>query len=203
MGQISDVGALRKILPEPNDLTLAKIRDHLDEQSRAFIARSPFLLLSTCCEDGTLEVSPKGDRPGFVGVEDVRTVLLPDRAGNNIAIGLTNIIRNPNVGMIFLCPGTGETLRIAGRATMHDDSDMCERLATRGQPAKLVIRISVDRAYFHCARSLLRAQLWKPDSWPEPVRVSFGKIIAEVKNGDKKTADDIDAFVREGYRTGL
>jgi hypothetical protein len=86
---------------------------------------------------------------------------------------------------------------------MHDDSDMCERLATRGQPAKLVIRISVDRAYFHCARSLLRAQLWKPDSWPEPVRVSFGKIIAEVKNGDKKTADDIDAFVREGYRTGL
>lgn len=203
MGQISDVGGLRKILPEPNSLTLAKIRDHLDEQSRAFVARSPFLLLSTSCEDGTLEVSPKGDQPGFVGIEDVRTVLLPERAGNNMAIGLTNIIRNPNVGMIFLCPGTGETLRIAGRATLHDDSDLCQRFAIRAQPAKLVIRISVARTYFHCARAVLRAQLWKPDSWPEPMRVSFGKIIAEVTKGDKKTADDIDAFVREGYRTGL
>jgi|SRR5580704_13442819 PPOX class probable FMN-dependent enzyme len=203
MSEITSATALRAMIGEPNRLTRKKIRDRLDEQARAFIARSPFLLLATSNEDGSLEVSPKGDEPGFVAFEDDCTLLVPDRAGNNLAFGLMNILRNPNVALIFLSPGTGETLRVSGRASLHDDAEECRRLSARGQAAKLVIRIDVARTYFHCARSVLRANLWNPDRWPEPMKISFGRIIADATDGDSAMADQIDLRVSEGYRTGL
>jgi len=203
MSQITTAEQLRAKLAEPNPLTRAKLRTALDAQARDFIARSPFLLLATCNEDGTLEVSPKGDVPGFVHAEDDRTLLVPDRAGNNLAFGLTNVLRDPQVGLIFLLPGTGETLRVSGTATIHDDADLCERLSARGAPAKLVIRIAVTRTFFHCAKALLRSGLWTPEAWPEPMKVSFGRILAEARPGIGATADQIDARVAEGYRTTL
>jgi len=203
MAQIVTIEQLRGKLAEPNPLTRAKLRTALDEQARDFIARAPFLLLATRNEDGTLEVSPKGDVPGFVHVEDERTLLLPDRAGNNLAFGLTNILREPQVGLIFLLPGTGETLRVSGTAAIHDDADLCERLSARGAPAKLVIRIAVTRTFFHCAKALLRSGLWMPDAWPEAMKVSFGRILAEARPDAGVTADQIDTRVREGYRTTL
>jgi PPOX class probable FMN-dependent enzyme len=203
MAEIRTADALRAIMGEPNRLTRMKIREVLDEQAQAFIARSPFLLLATASEDGSLEVSPKGDEPGFVRVEDDRTLLVPDRPGNNLAFGLMNIIANPEVALIFLTPGTGETLRVSGCATLHDDADLCEKLCARGKPAKLVMRVAVSRSYFHCARSVLRANLWSPDAWPEPMKVSFGKIIADATAGSADMAQQIDARVVEGYRTGL
>ncbi len=148
-------------------------------------------------------MSPKGDVQGFVAIEDDRTLLVPDRAGNNLAFGLTNILANPHVGLIFLRPGTGETLRVSGRAILHDDADLRERLSARGQAAKLVLRVRVERCYFHCARSVLRAGLWQPENWPEPMTVSFGRIIAEATAAEASFADRIDSSVREGYRTGL
>jgi uncharacterized protein len=200
MAHITTVDELRAKLAEPNRLTKAKIRPALDAQARAFIAASPFLLLATTNADGSLEVSPKGDAPGFVAIEDERTLLIPDRAGNNLAFGLTNILRNPEVGLIFLCPRTGETLRVSGRASLHDDAPLCERLGARGAAAKLVIRIAITRVYFHCARAVLRAGLWQPDAWPEPVRVSFGRIIAEATAADAAVAEQIDSRVAEVYR---
>ncbi len=114
MVQIKTLEQLRANLAEPNPLTKAKIRTALDDQARAFIAISPFLLLATENEDGSIEIRPKGDGPGFVAVEDDRTLLLPDRPGNNLAFGLTNILRNPEVGFIFLNPAaTDETLRVS------------------------------------------------------------------------------------------
>ena len=107
---------------------------------------------------------------------------------------------NPNVGLIFLLPGTGETLRVSGRAALYDDADLCERLAARGKPAKLVMKVEVVRAYFHCAKSILRANLWKPESWDaDPLKVSFGKLFAELMKMDESAAPDIDARVRAGY----
>ena len=199
MAHITSVAQLRERLPEPTGPTKLKVRDHLDEQSIAFIGRSPFLLLSTVDEVGAVEVSPKGDEPGFVHVLDKNTLLIPDRKGNNLAFGHINILSNPNIGLIFLLPGTGETLRVSGRATLHDDPDLCARLSARGAPAKLVMKVDVLRAYFHCARSIVRASLWQPERWAEPMKVSFGKIFAEIMKMDASAAPKIDEQVRAGY----
>ena len=200
MAQITTVEQLRQHLPEPTGPTKLKVRDHLDEQSIAFVRRSPFLLLSTIDAASGVEVSPKGDEPGFVHVQDKNTLLFPDRPGNNLAFGHLNILANPNVGIIFLAPGTGETLRVSGSATLHDDAGLREKFAARGKPAKLVMKVVVKRAYFHCARSVLRANLWKPEKWDaEPLKVSFGKLFAELMNMDPSAAPGIDERVSAGY----
>lgn len=201
MAHITSVAQLRERLPEPSAATRMKVRDHLDEQSVEFIHRSPFLLLSTVAEDGTVEVSPKGDEPGFVHVEDKNTLLFPDRNGNNLAFGHLNVISNPQVGLIFLAPGTGETLRVSGRAALYDDPELCEKLSSRGKPAKLVMKVDVFRTYFHCARSILRANLWKPEEWStDPLKISFGKIFKEVAKVDDSLISKIDADVQAAYR---
>jgi PPOX class probable FMN-dependent enzyme len=199
MAQITSVDALRRVIPAPRGITKMKVLDHLDEQACEFIARSPFLLLSTVGRDGAVEVSPKGDEIGFARVDDERTILIPDRSGNNLAFGLLNILANANVGMIFLLPGTGETLRVSGTATIHDDEALCHRLSARGKPAKLVMRIAVKHAYFHCARAVLRAGLWETAKWPEPLEVSFGRIFQKLTKADASVAQKIDADVHAAY----
>jgi uncharacterized protein len=200
VAQITSIEALRERLAEPNPITAMKVRPFLDGQAKDFVARSPFLLLATVDAGGAVEVSPKGDAPGFVHVLDDVTLLVPDRAGNNLAFGHINILSNPHVGLIFLSPGTGETLRVSGRATLHDDADLCERLASQGKPAKLVMRLAVDRAYFHCAKAILRSNLWKPETWDaDPLKVSFGKLFAELTKADDTAAKTIDERVHRGY----
>ncbi len=200
MAHITSVARLRELLPERDGPTKLKVRDHLDVQALEFVARAPFLLFSTVDADGFVEVSPKGDEPGFVHAVDRNTLLVPDRPGNNLAFGHLNVLGNPHVGLIFLMPGSGETLRVSGRATLHDDTELCERLAARGKPAKLVMRVAVTRAYFHCARSILRANLWQPDKWAEPMKVSFGKLFAELMQMDQSAAPGIDERVGASYR---
>jgi PPOX class probable FMN-dependent enzyme len=203
MARIETVEQLRAVLPMPRETTKSKILDALDDQAQAFIARSAYLLLATTDDAGTLEVSPKGDEPGFVRVEDARTLLMPERAGNNLAIGLQNILANGRVGMIFLRPPTGETLRVSGRAEIHDDAELRARLGSAGRPALLAIRIHVERCYFHCARATLRSQLWNPQAWGEAQKVSFGRIIAARAGGDATTAEQIDQRIATGYATRL
>ncbi len=200
MSQINSIDALRSLIAPAHPLTRAKILDRLDDQAQAFIARSPFLLLATQNADGSLEVSPKGEAAGFVAIENNRTILIPDRTGNNLAFGLTNLLTNPNVGIIFLLPATGDTLRLSGRATLHDDADVCARLAARGKPAKLFLRVAVIRAYFHCARSILRAELWKPETWGAPFKISVGRIVREQTQGDGDLAKRIDEHTELSYR---
>ncbi|SEO77749.1 MSMEG_1061 family FMN-dependent PPOX-type flavoprotein [Trujillonella endophytica] len=178
MGRISTIEQLREIVPEPSPTAFAKIRDRLCDQGREFLARSPFLVLGTVGDWG-LELSPKGDHPGFVEVVDDRTLLVPERKGNQFALSLANILADPRVAILAIRPATSEVLRISGRATLIDDADVCARLSAGGRPAKLVIRVEIDRAAFHCVRSAARAGLWQPDTWDEPTRVSFGRIYAE------------------------
>lgn len=203
MALINSVDALRKVLAQPRETTKLKLLDALDAQAKDFIKASPFLMLATTAASGRVEVSPKGDLPGFVQVEDDRTILLPDRTGNNLAFGLENIIATGQVGAILLRPGTGETLRLNGRAEIFDDADLLARLGTAERPAVLAIRIHIERCYFHCARSIHRAQLWKPETWSERQRVSFGKIIAPRVGGDDKMAEQMDATVASAYTTRL
>ena len=138
-------------------------------------------------------MSPKGDGPGFVALEDEKTLLIPDRRGNNLAMGLENILDNPHVGVLFLVPGTGETLRVNGSAELRADPALLDRLAARGRPAQLVIRVTVEECFFHCPKAFLRADLWNADGWPEVQRVSFGRILAKRMGKGRDVADKIDA----------
>jgi PPOX class probable FMN-dependent enzyme len=201
--RITSEEQLRQILPPPKPTTKSKLLDHLDQQALGFLAVAPFLLLATSNQDGSLEVSPKGDEPGFVKVEDPRTVLIPDRAGNNLAFGLTNILHRPKIGVIALLPGTGETLRFSGEAEILDDKPLLEKLSGRGRPAVLALRVRIARAYFHCAKSLLRAGLWQPQQWPAPRKISFGRIIATQTGGGEALEQKIDQLVEQGYRGPL
>ena len=199
---ITTLESLRERIGLPNPATRQKVFDHLDEQMTAFLSRSPFCLLATSDREGNPDVSPKGDAPGFAWVEDERTLVLPDRKGNKLLFGLQNLLVNPRVGLIFLLPGTDETLRVNGRAELRADPDLLARLSARGQPALVAIRVQIERCFFHCARAFLRAELWNPATWPERQRVSFGRQIAPRLGGDASLAEQIDASIEKG-RTDL
>ena len=203
MSRIETLEQLRTVLGEPRPATRAKILSHLDEQSADFIRACAFAVVATVGKDGVVEASPKGDQPGFIHIENENTLLMPERAGNNLAFGLTNILETGRIGLIFLKPRTGETLRITGRAEIFDDADLREKIGTAERPALLAIRIHVERCYFHCARAMLRARLWEPDSWPPAQRILFGKIIAPRIGGDEAMAQTIDERVQTGYTTNL
>ena len=203
MARLTSTADLRRTLPEPRPTTFSKILDALDEQSIAFLKRCPFALVGTTAPDGTIEVSPKGDEPGFIRVEDPQTLLMPERAGNNLAFGLSNILATGQVGIIALVPATGETLRISGTAEIFDDADLVQSLSSLGKPALLATRVHIKHCYFHCARSIVRSKLWQPEAWPEPGRVSFGKIIAPRIGAGDDVAAKIDAGVAGAYTTRL
>jgi PPOX class probable FMN-dependent enzyme len=201
--RIETVEQLRAVIGELNPVVQVKLMTELDEYARDFIGRSPFLVLSTSDAQGHQDVSPKGDAPGFVAVENPTTLLIPDRKGNRLIFGLQNILSHPRVGLLFMVPGTGETLRVNGRAELIDAPETLERLSTRGQPALLAIRVTIDECFFHCAKAFIRAQLWKPETWPAAYRVSFGKMLAPKVGGDQQIAEAIDQAIAEDYRSGL
>ena len=180
-----------------------KNQPRLNEFAIDFIARSPFLVLSTADADGRIDASPKGDGPGFVLVEDGTHLVIPDRPGNRLAYGHHNILANPRVGVLFLLPGTPETLRVNGRASLTAEPDLLERLAARGKPAVLAIRVEVEEVFFHCAKAFLRGRVWKPETWGEKHEISFGKMFAAQRNAPPETADAIDAMVEADYRDNL
>ncbi len=165
------------LIPDPSAIAGAKVLDHLDEQALAFIARSPFLVMATENETG-LDLSPKGDDPGFVHVLDDKTLLVPERNGNQLKMGLRNILANSRIGLMFFRPATGDVLRLIGRAQLFDDPELCARLTSPGKATILAIRVAIDRAFFHCPRAILRAQLWNSESWDAPDPVRMGKIYA-------------------------
>jgi uncharacterized protein len=197
--RIADVATLRALY---SAIASVKLWPALEPSAQAFIATSPFALLATADADGHIDVSPKGDQAGFVVVEDERTLLVPDRKGNKLVFGLQNILANPHVGLIFLVPGTNETLRVNGRATLTRDPAICERLSARGQAALLAIRVTVDECFFHCPKAFVRASLWKPETWPG-YEVSFGKIFAPQFGGDDALAKQIDDALAADVRDNL
>jgi len=200
--RIGDVATLRTMLGEPSQIAQAKVWTAIEPAAQAFIARAPFAVMATADADGNVDVSPKGDHPGFVAVEDERTLLVPDRKGNRLVFGLQNILVNPRVGLLFMIPGTNETLRVNGRAELTRDPAVCARLVARGQPALLAIRVAVDECFFHCSKAFVRASLWTPGTW-NPHRVSFGEIFAPRFGGDAAMAQQIDDALAKDARDNL
>lgn len=140
--------------------------DHVPPVYAAFIAAAPFVALATAGPEG-LDVTPRGDPAGFVQVHDPKTLLLPDRPGNNRLDSLRNILEDPRVALLFLIPGVGDTLRVNGRAEISADPALLERLAHNGKPPATALVIHVERVYFHCAKAFVRSGLWRPETWPE------------------------------------
>ena len=190
--------ALRERMGQASDLVAAKNVDHIDADAREYIERSPFLILSTSNAQGQLDASPKGDAPGFVWVENDSSIVIPDRKGNKLLYGLENILEQPQVGILFMIPGTNETLRINGRATLTADPELLDQLAARNQPALIAIRVHVEECFFHCAKAFLRSELWKPDSW-QPIKVSMGRQIARRmgRADDAEVVGNIDAAIEK------
>jgi uncharacterized protein len=201
--RIETVAQLQALIGEPNPMTPKKLFSALDDAAIDFIGRSPFLVLATADAQGNEDASPKGDGPGFVAVEDAQTLLIPERKGNRLMFSLRNILANPQVGIIFLVPGTDETFRVNGTATLSDDPDLLVRLTARGAPALLAIRVTVRECFFHCAKAFIRSQLWKPESWPARQKISFGKILTAQIGGSEKLAEQVDKAVEQDYKNNL
>jgi len=164
---VTSVETLRDIMGgEPSDVARRKEIPALDAHARAFIARSPFLLLGTAGADGRCDVSPKGDAPGFVRVLDDHHLVIPDRPGNKRLDGMSNILANPHVGLLFLVPGNDFTLRVNGRAAITREPELLAGLAMQGKVPLLAIGVEVEQVFLHCARSFRRGKLWDRDSWP-------------------------------------
>jgi PPOX class probable FMN-dependent enzyme len=189
---ISSLEQLTTLYDPPSERVLLKQIDHLDEHCRAFIAASPFLVLATCGPAG-VDCSPRGDRPGFVEVEDDKTLLLPDRRGNNRIDSLRNILASPAVGLIFLVPGVHETFRVNGRARISVDPALLARFAVDGKAPKSVLVVTVDEAFVQCARALVRSDLWNPARHvPRAELPSLGTILA-AHTGGKVDAAEYDS----------
>src|SRR5271166_2862392 len=201
--RIETVARLQTLIGVPNPMTPKKLFSALDEAATNFIRRSPFLVLATADAQGNQDASPKGDGPGFVAVQDERTLLIPERKGNRLMFSLRNILANPQVGIVFLIPGTDETLRVNGAAELSDDPDLLVRLAARGAPALLAIRVNVRECFFHCAKAFIRSQLWKPETWLERKAISFGKILSARVGGGEELARQVDQAIELDYKNNL
>lgn len=180
---VTNPDALQALYGEPGEASLKKEVDHVHPHYRAFIEAAPFAMLATCGPDG-LDASPRGDPAGFVVVEDEKTLLLPDRRGNNRMDSLLNVLADPRVALLFLVPGVGETLRVNGTARISVDPALLERFAMDGKLPRSVLIIDVQTVYFQCSRALLRSRLWDPATQvPRSALPSTGRILSDLTAG--------------------
>ncbi len=166
--EIRAVSRLRELLPTEGFInTFLKVTDRMNDVAREFIATAPFIVVATKSSEGLMDVSPKGDHAGFVEVYDDQTLIIPDRLGNHRVDGFHNILEDPNVAILFIVPGHGDTLRIAGKARIVKDSAISRRHAVNGREPLLAMVVDVQEAFMHCSKSLIRSRLWYPERWPE------------------------------------
>ena len=158
--QVTSKAELREIFGQPNDRVVRKQISALDVHCRDFIAKSPFLLLATSNSNGTCDVSPKGDAPGFATILDDKTIVIPDRKGNKRIDSLLNIVDNPHVGLLFLIPGVNETLRVNGSAVVVQDEELLNNMIVEGARPQVVTVVTVEEAFLHCPKSFMRSNLW-------------------------------------------
>jgi PPOX class probable FMN-dependent enzyme len=200
---ITSEAELRQIIGSPAPLTTAKIADRLNHLTRRFIEASPFVCIATARPDGGLDVSPRGDPPGFVRILDDRTLLLPDRPGNKIADALTNLLSDARIGLLFLIPGVGDTFRVNGTARIIEDPELLAASAVNGRAPRLALRIAIEEAYTQCAKALIRSELWNPERHIERSELpSHGAILRELRADPEFDADGHDRERAARYARG-
>ncbi|WP_226554104.1 MSMEG_1061 family FMN-dependent PPOX-type flavoprotein [Celeribacter naphthalenivorans] len=164
---ILSVERLRELMPTEGFVnTFLKVSDRLNDVARAFIEQCPFVVIATKSSQGLIDVSPKGDPVGFVEVYDDKTLIIPDRLGNHRVDGFHNLLEDPNIALLFIVPGHGDTLRVAGKARIVRDASISKRHAVNGKEPLLALVVDVEEAFMHCSKSMIRSRLWQSDHWP-------------------------------------
>lgn len=183
MSTVTSLDQLEALYGDPAAAATVKVTDHVTQDYAAFIAASPFVALATVGPEGA-DCSPRGDAAGFVRIQDPRTLLMPDRRGNNRCDSLRNIVVDGRVGLLFLVPGSGTTLRVNGTAILSTDPALCQSLAMEGKAPRSVIVMTVQSVYFQCARAISRSNLWDPARHVDPASLPTpGAILAALSQG--------------------
>ena len=190
---ISTETDLRALIGQPSETVLKKISDRLNDLTRQWIERSPFLCIATASPEGGLDVSPRGDPAGFVRILDERTLLIPDRPGNKIADTLRNLLADPRVALLFVVPGVDDTFRVNGHATLTDDPELLEPCAVEGKVPKLGILVAIDECYGQCAKAFKRSELWNPANHVDRSELPSAGAVLQSLVGDF----DAEAYDRE------
>ena len=194
MSTVSSEERLREIIGGPGALVAAKVADRLNDLTRQFVERSPFVCVSTSRPDGGLDISPRGDPAGFVRILDDRRLLIPERPGNRLADTLTNLLADPRIGLLFLIPGVGDTFRVNGRAAIVDDPVLLAESAVEGRAPKLGVLVTVEEAFTHCPKALIRSDLWNPERHVDREELpSSGAILRSVSDESL----DVETYERE------
>ena len=202
--EITNATRLRELLPTDGfTYTFLKDTNHLNDVARKFISIAPFVIVATKSSEGLIDVSPKGDPAGFVEVYDDKTLIIPDRLGNHRIDGFHNILEDPNVALLFIVPGHGDTLRVAGKARIVRDAVISKRLSINGKEPLLSLVIDVQEAFMHCSKAFIRSRLWHPDHWPArksaPTLAEWVKATVE----PEETTDEIQSDHSQDENTRL
>jgi PPOX class probable FMN-dependent enzyme len=199
---VADAEQLTELVGTPTKRVAEKVRTSLHDLDRAWLAASPFCLIATASAGGGCDVSPKGDPPGFVRVLDETTIVIPDRPGNRRVDGFRNVLSNPQVGLLFLVPGRGDTLRINGRAQLVSDAPFFDELVVKGHRPTLALVVHVDEVFSHCSKAFLRSALWDPSSWSPDAVPPRAQIAHAVERPDE-SIEAIEAYYGPGYASQL
>jgi PPOX class probable FMN-dependent enzyme len=195
---------LRAIMGVPSVRARMKEQKSLDEHTRAFIAHSPFLLIATSDANGRCDVSPKGDAPGFVQILDDHRLVIPERPGNKRLDGMSNILANGHIGLIFLIPGREETVRVNGKAWITRDPELLNRCVAQGKVPLVAIGVEIEQCFLHCPKAFIRSQLWRSDAWPaaDALPSMACVLFDQIKPADA-TLQDYERSIEEGNTKGL
>nr|WP_302328463.1 pyridoxamine 5'-phosphate oxidase family protein [Salirhabdus salicampi] len=195
---------LRSIIGFPSELVNNKVITYLDKHCLEFISKSPFVVISTSHEFGFCDVSPRGDKTGFVQVLSEKQLVIPERPGNKRIDSMRNILSNPRIGLLFFIPGLGETLRVNGKATLVTDDELLDNMSFKEKRPLLGIGVEVDECFIHCAKAFKRSRLWEPNSWTDKALLpSAAKIIFEHAKLPNTSVDSIQKRLEEGYSKRL
>ena len=200
--EVTTEAGLRELLGDPAPRVAAKDRSSLDAYDRQWLAHSPFCLVATSSADGTCDVSPKGDPPGFTLVIDDTTIAIPERPGNRRADGFHNILSNPHIGLIYLVPGRTDTLRINGKATLVRDAPFFDQLTVKGHRPVLAVVVQIEQIFYHCSKAFLRSDLWQPSSWNPSALPSRAEISHRLERPDEPLAE-LERYYGPQYANGL
>jgi PPOX class probable FMN-dependent enzyme len=200
--EVTTEAGLRELLGDPAPRVAAKDRPSLDDYDRQWLAHSPFCLVATSSADGTCDVSPKGDPPGFTLVIDDTTIAIPERPGNRRADGFHNILSNPHIGLIYLVPGRTDTLRINGKATLVRDAPFFDQLTVKGHRPVLAVVVQIEQIFYHCSKAFLRSDLWQPSSWNPSALPSRAEISHRLERPDEALAE-LERYYGPQYADGL